>query len=481
MQLSAAMFSLPHPDGWLDVVANQPEGFLVEGWAFVRSESGASFPKVIITSDWKEVARIDSGNKQRPDVLDAFRDIRFDGNIGFAVLVPHELVGSRGAASLQVMVLNSDNTVSILKKGFKRVLQMELTGRCNLRCPMCPSVIYSDFHKKELADSEISDVLGFLQDRDYVCLDGFGESLLAPGFDAILNSVPRATEVVFHTNGLLLDKKTDVILMNSPPVHWIAVSLDSLDSEKYARLRAGSSLEKVLANIRSFKARRDELGLAFPIIRLNLTLMKENYLELAAFIRTAKEFDGVVECNWLYDVEHLADGVSIEVGGHIFDYESNKLKHIAKDANEHIASAKALAKEMGVEMVFNSYFNESLSATPDNSGFSGAVSRSVSECPHLQGGDFMLQADGKVQNCVWQTSPLMDWRETGLENVKGHPRVKTVREMAANNVIPNECSGAGCSYVRLRHSEENVQRDIRLGGYSGDRVSAKRALKIKKV
>jgi len=480
MELTAEMFAMSYADGWLDRVDEQSDGFLVEGWAFRRGEPGASFPEVIVTSDWQEVARIRSGNVQRQDVFDAFSNIRFEGNVGFSIVVPRNLVGNRGSAGLQVMVLNPDNTVSLLKKGFKRVLQVELTGRCNLRCPMCPSVIYSDFHKKELVENDILDLLGFLQDRDFVCLDGFGESLLAPGFDAILNSVPRASEVVFHTNGLLLDKKVDVILKNSPPINWIAVSLDSLDPEKYARLRAGSSLEKVLANVRAFKARRDELGLTYPVIRLNLTLMKENYLELENFVRASLEFDGVVECNWLYDVEHLANGVSIEVGGQIFDYEANKLKHIAKDANEHIEYASALARTLGVEMLFNSYFNENLSSSPDEAGFSGAVSRSVSECPHLRG-DFMLQADGKAQNCVWQTSPLMDWREEGLGSVKMHPRVKAVREMAERGVIPHECSGAGCSYVRLRKSDEIVQHNVHFGGYSGDRVDGKKALKIRKL
>lgn len=479
MQLTAKMFAKPCADGWLDRIEEQPDGFLVEGWVFHRGENNASFPAVIITSDWQEVARVCSGNVQRQDVFDAFPDVSFDCDVGFSIVVPRNAVGNRGSAGLQVMVINSDNTVSILKKGFKRGVQVELTGRCNLRCPMCPSVIYSDFHKKELVENEIPDLLDFVQDRDFVCLDGFGESLLAPEFDSILDSVPRASEVVFHTNGLLLDKKIDVILRNSPPINWIAVSLDSLTPDKYARLRAGSSLEKVLANVRAFKARRDELGLVYPVIRLNLTLMKENYLELEDFVRASLEFDGVVECNWLYDVEHLTDGVSIEVGGQVFDYEANKLKHIAKDANEHIASASALARKLGVEMLFNSYFNENLSSSPDEAGFSGAVSRSVSECPHLRG-DFMLQADGKVQNCVWQTSPLMDWREEGLGNVKSHPRVSAVRDMAESGAIPYECSGAGCSYVRLRKSGEAAQHRIHLGGYSGDRVGGKKALKVRK-
>lgn len=473
MKLAAEMFSMPYPDGWLDRIDETSEGVFIEGWAFYRHEGGASFPGVIITYEWEEIARIETGNVARMDVQNAFPECCLIGNIGFSVALSRDHIGSRGVAGIQVFVLNSDGTVSPLKKGFKRGLQVELTGRCNLRCPMCPSVIYSDFHKKELKGNDIPALIDFLQDRDFICLDGFGESLLAPGLDAVLSALPRASEVVFHTNGLLLDKKTEVILENSPPINWIAISLDSLEPEKYARLRVGSSLEKVLTNVRNFKARRDELGLVFPIIRLNLTLMKENYLELEDFVRASLEFDGVVECNWLYDVEHLADGVSIEVGGQVFDYEANKLKHIAKDANEQIESASNLARSLGVEMIFNSYFNENLSSSPDEAGFSGAISRSVSECPHLRG-DFMLQADGKVQNCVWQTSALIDWREEGLDNVKSHPRVSAVRYMAENDVIPHECSGAGCSYVRLRKSDDIVQHHMHLGGYSGDRVDGKK-------
>ncbi len=266
MKLAAEMFSMPYPDGWLDRIDETSEGVFIEGWAFYRHEGGASFPVVIITYEWEEIARIETGNVARMDVQNAFPECCLVGNIGFSVALSRDHIGSRGVAGIQVFVLNSDGTVSPLKKGFKRGLQVELTGRCNLRCPMCPSVIYSDFHKKELKENDIPALIDFLQDRDFICLDGFGESLLAPGFNAVLNAVPRASEVVFHTNGLLLDKKTEVILENSPPINWIAISLDSLEPEKYARLRVGSSLEKVLANVRTFKARRDELGLVFPVI-----------------------------------------------------------------------------------------------------------------------------------------------------------------------------------------------------------------------
>ena len=81
--LNSRCFSLPHPTGWLDKIDKQPEGFLIEGWAFIRNECGAFFPGVVIYSDWGEIGRVDSANVQRLDVLDAFRDTHFDGYIGF--------------------------------------------------------------------------------------------------------------------------------------------------------------------------------------------------------------------------------------------------------------------------------------------------------------------------------------------------------------------------------------------------------------
>ncbi|ACZ75553.1 MAG: radical SAM protein [Dickeya sp.] len=480
MRVTETTFAKPYQDGWLDRIDETDSGFLIEGWAFRRDNNYASFPIIIVTSEWSEVARLDVGNMQRQDVQAAFPDCIFNNDIGFSMTLPRHLCSSRGGAGIQVFILNQDGTFSPLKKGFKRGLQVELSGRCNLRCPMCPSVIYSEFHKKVLDENDLPALVDFFQDRDFICLDGFGESLLSPAFDSLLDALPRASEVVFHTNGLLLDKKIDQILKNSPPVTWVAISLDSLEPEKYSRLRVGSSLDRVLKNVRNFKKKRDEMGLSYPVIRLNLTLMKENYLELENFVRTSLEFDGVVECNWLYDVEHLAEGVNIEVGNQVFDYESNKLKHIAHDANQHIDKAIALAKNLGVEVIFNSYFNENLSESPDDDGFSGTVRRSVSDCPHLQG-DFMLQADGKVQNCVWQTSPLTDWREHGLENIKSHPRVQAVREMASDNIIPHECSGAGCSYIGLRKSSEEKAHGKMIGGYSGERVEDKKRIKTRNI
>ena len=478
-KVSQSSITAPCAHGWLDRLDPVDGGVNIEGWAFKCYGDLAIFPKLIVTSDWSIVQQIERGNVSRLDVENAYPNFKFESDVGFSIFLSSTSLSLRGIQGIQVFVVNSDGTFSQLKTAIKRGLQVELIGRCNLTCPMCPSVIHTDFHKKEFLKEDLPSLISFLQDRNFICLDGFGESLLSPIFEQVLDSLPRASEVVFHTNGLLLNKKMDSILKNSPPVNWIAVSLDSLNPEKYARLRAGSTLTKVIDNLRLFKKTRDSMGLAYPIIRLNLTLMKENYEELEGFVRASKDFDSVVECNWLYDAVNVSEGAKIDVDGVAFDYDSNEPKHLAKVINNSVSSAFALAKQLGVEIIFNSCVHDTLREEPDENGFSGAVRSSVSDCPHLQG-DFMIQADGKVQNCVWQTTPIFDWRSVGFKMIKTHPRIEELKSIASMNKIPYECSGAGCCYVGRQISQEPKIESQLTGGYSGKKLNINKTIKIKK-
>ncbi len=152
-------------------------------------------------------------NVDRQDVLDAHK---LEGPLkcGFDIELPARLVPG-GAENLFVFAESPNGELRQLVryKDHAKTLQLELTGRCNLRCPMCPSVSFSTFHNQDLSLEDLDIIQPLLSQIDSMCLDGFGEVLLAKRLEDYLAAIPWSKFVVFHTNGLLLDEKRSQIIL----------------------------------------------------------------------------------------------------------------------------------------------------------------------------------------------------------------------------------------------------------------------------
>ncbi len=107
---------------------------------------------------------------------------------------------------------------------FKRIY-VEITNRCNLNCSFCSK---EDRVTREMSLEEFSHVIKSIRPfTDYIYLHVKGEPLLHSNFSGILNiAKENQMKVNITTNGVLLDKYTDVLL-NSGCVRQINVSLHS--------------------------------------------------------------------------------------------------------------------------------------------------------------------------------------------------------------------------------------------------------------
>ena len=130
---------------------------------------------------------------------------------------------------------------------------IELTNRCNLRCPICPR---SDAVKGRGLGFMDFDLYKYIIDSlseygaGYVGLNRFGESLLYPRFLEALEYAKRKQlpELVLVTNATLLTKEMSEGIVDLG-LDTIRMSLDSLDPEEYAAGRIGAKLDNTLANI----------------------------------------------------------------------------------------------------------------------------------------------------------------------------------------------------------------------------------------
>jgi len=125
-----------------------------------------------------------------------------------------------------------------------RYLELQLTGKCNLRCKHC---YLGDAGDRELSVEEIRSVLKEFEEMQglRVLLTG-GEPLLHSRFDEINEMLPDLyLRKVLFTNGVLLKKD----LLNRLKVHEIQVSIDGMKGSHDA-LRGNGTYDLALNALR---------------------------------------------------------------------------------------------------------------------------------------------------------------------------------------------------------------------------------------
>ena len=86
-------------------------------------------------------------------------------------------------------------------------IQIEITGKCNLKCPFCPRTFTNDGWE-HMSFSTYRSIIESSPGLWSVNLQGFGEPMLNPELEAVVRWTRRRNiEVGFATNGTLLDDK----------------------------------------------------------------------------------------------------------------------------------------------------------------------------------------------------------------------------------------------------------------------------------
>lgn len=132
-----------------------------------------------------------------------------------------------------------------------RKLRLSLTDKCNLRCHYCMPLdaTFMD-EKKYLSPDEYYELVSDLCEYGLqeLRLTG-GEPLMRKSFTDIaqkLSSLP-VKKIGLTTNGIFLDKYLDVLWDNR--IHYLNVSLDSLNEENFRKITYGNHLKRILRNI----------------------------------------------------------------------------------------------------------------------------------------------------------------------------------------------------------------------------------------
>ena len=170
-------------------------------------------------------------------------------------------------------------------------LYLETTNRCNLPCTTCPRT----FEELEPAANMSWDLFRSIVDQypsiARVVLHGVGEPLMVPNLPRMIRYLKeRGTYVLFNTNGTLLNERRGRDLIASG-LDELRASLDAAEPVAFKAVRGKDAFDRIVKNVREFRALQRSLDASRPRVSLWLTGLKETIGQLPAFVDLAAAID----------------------------------------------------------------------------------------------------------------------------------------------------------------------------------------------
>jgi organic radical activating enzyme len=232
------------------------------------------------------------------------------------------------------------------------LLTLETTSRCNLRCVMCPHAIDAVDRPKHLEDTLVESLHRFIRQANSIQLHGIGEPLASPAFWPLLKLLPEQSqcESSINTNLTLLDERRLRNLIDSN-LKIVNVSVDAARPETYRRIR-GYAFEDVIENVERLLEARRNRGKPFPIVYMNMTLMRANIEEAPEFVELAARLGADRVLFWhlnRWSEQEMARYV-VERDGWVFDYEKEGLWNHPALSNGYVRKAEQRARELNIRL-----------------------------------------------------------------------------------------------------------------------------------
>ena len=169
---------------------------------------------------------------------------------------------------------------------YPKYIDIELTNHCNLSCYMCPVGTRAMKREQGFLSIELIDKLcGELQDSDIhgVRLIRWGEPVMHPKFLDILKKLKDTGAAVhFNTNGILLTSEMISRIIDLE-IDSVKFSFQGVDRTSYEEMRAGSSWDKLMENIRLMNKLRGDK--AKPFIQISTTTTDESQERIDQFLQ----------------------------------------------------------------------------------------------------------------------------------------------------------------------------------------------------
>lgn len=166
------------------------------------------------------------------------------------------------------------------------------SNRCNNNCYYCSAAKFKDGSLMQSQELEAAIRKLFVMGVKGLIFSGGGEPLCNPAtIEAVVFSKRLGLSVGFITNGLLLNAKVSRILLKN--CEWIRISLDSLDSLTYKKIRGADSLKEVEKGIKTLLGEKARLK-SVCTVGVQSVINKYNCGQIPEFIKKSQgKFKGL--------------------------------------------------------------------------------------------------------------------------------------------------------------------------------------------
>ena len=319
-----------------------------------------------------------------------------------------------------------------------RMVFLELTRRCNLRCVMCRHAD-TDTTTIDMSEDLLAQVRAELFPYvEAVDLRGNGESTLDPRLGRLLDEL-RHYRVRSHLYTNLATHDPRYWQRIASDVHCLAISVESASKFEYERIRRGAAFDTFMRNLAAIRdcIGRRGIGRHF-CVHLSAVVLPGFVQAIEGLVQLAADHCiPIVRLNPLTDTANSAYPV---IG---LRNEDDK-----EELHDTLTRASGLARELGVRL--------ELAATLDNSDLGGfplclhpwsyaviSADGSVVFCDHFVG-------DGKaIMGSLLDADFMTTWNSPRYQRLRGQHREQEFRELTARGCECDWCYRnryADCEY-----------------------------------
>jgi radical SAM protein with 4Fe4S-binding SPASM domain len=333
--------------------------------------------------------------------------------------------------------------MSEVKHGLKlpKVLYIEATNRCNLRCKGCVLYRGSWELNRDITLKELVTITDQLPELEQIFLHGIGEPLLNKELLEIIRHLKgRAVYVLFNSNGTLLSGQAQHGLIQAG-LDELRISLDAASPQGYQKIRNSDKYEQVIENLRSFIMLQKQQRVTHPKLSLWFLGTKNNISELPGFVKLAAEI-GIGEV-YLQRLVYFQDD-----NGYGLAKGSMTLQNSTDGSSALIEQSQQMAAKLGIQ-----FKASGLSRPSESLRGEGAAKLPWGKC-YRPSTLMYITATGNVLPCCISPFSTADYASIILGNVFKESlaeiwsgsRYRNFRNEHQTEIPPKCCRGCGVQW-----------------------------------
>jgi len=317
-------------------------------------------------------------------------------------------------------------------------LYLETTNRCNLLCTTCPRTYEELEPPADMSWELFTSIVDQLPGLQRAVLHGVGEPMLVKNLAVMVRYLKdRGVYVLFNTNGTVLTEKSGRAMIDAG-LDELRVSLDASNAASYRAIRGKNYFDRILRNVRNFRAMQERAAHDRPRVSAWLTGLKETIVELPAFVRVAADI-GVKEVylQRLVFFDENAIGLARP--------DQALYERLSRDEARYLEEAAVLAKSLGITFSASGAAAEpgmSLKRRDDGSPWS------LCRRPWTV---MYITANGRALPCCiapfsqrgYENYTLGDASQDMLRDIWNGPRYTSFRAGLLSAVPPTTCANCG--------------------------------------